>query len=541
MESHWIARCVLLAFAGIFIMANMGAELVIYCALSAVAFVFIIAATLYIIAAYDQWFENLFSCADPAPTNDHLACDRHSSSTKPACADESNDYFTRPYTPKKFVPYWNDPTYIEPPKRAVSPCRELSQAEMDAAIKSRADREAREVEAAQLAESKRLAREKKDLLDRARDAAKASLTAAAAHKAKANAMTAETFSERLRALEAQGPLSRDDVEMRQLRALAPHLQRGLVGRRDDGLWLTQPLGYEPMLIDITSGSVYSPSALFSSPNEPYQAIQSDNNAPESVRRSVSEAPSSFFSSAHFKRYQDIAAPSTSTEQGMFAESSEPFQATQSIDTAPKKNPFGLPACVASMVMVPDHAAATVHVPSEPASVVESLAPPASSQPKFAFGDVPVASQAESARAAEERAPIARTFATHNPILDQVTIKLQREKAKELLECIRNFAGLSRNNPEGTVNDLENACVELRVHLGWVRDYIMTAKKPDGTWKSEITHAFRLKGAGIGQSAWINMKSEMSALCQDSKWSNSYLGQALAVVLEIENLTPENHL
>ncbi|SMR42349.1 unnamed protein product [Zymoseptoria tritici ST99CH_1E4] len=531
MESHWIARCVLLAFAGIFIMANMGAELVIYCALSAVALVFITSTTLYIIAAYDRWFENLFSCADPTSTNDHLACDRHSSSTKPTCADESNDYFTRPYTLKKFVPYWNDPTYIEPPKRAISPCRELSQAEVDAAIKSRADREAREVEATQLAESKRLAREKKDLLDHARDAAKASLTAAAARKAKANAMTAETFSERLRALEAQGPLSRDDVEMRQLRALAPHLQRGLVGRRDDGLWLTQPLGYEPMLIDITSGSVYSPSALFSSPNEPYQAIQSDNNAPESVRRSVSEAPSSFFSSAHFKRYQDIAAPSASTEQGMFAESSEPFQATQSIDTAPKKNPFGLPACVASMVMVPDHAAAMAVVPPEPARTFESPAPSVPDKGPFSFATVAKPSETQSSRTADATSSPAVT--ADNPILKVSDPGDRRAKAKGLCASIQKFARLKRTNPDGSVEDLEGTCAEFRQNMTWVKEYLEASKKPDGAFIPSLVAPHQLKQWGLGLDVWNTIKREMGVLCQDPKWGNGYLGQTLAVVLQVD--------
>ncbi|KJX97654.1 hypothetical protein TI39_contig475g00012 [Zymoseptoria brevis] len=533
MESHWIVRCVLLAFAGIFIMANMGAELVIYCALSAVAFVFIMFATLYIIAAYDQWFENLFSCADPTPTNDHLACDRHSSSTKHACADESNDYFTRPYTPKKFVPYWNDPTYIEPPKGAVSPRRELSQEEKNAAIKWRADREASEVEAAKLAESKRLAREKKDLLDRARDAAKASLTAAAARNAKANAMTAETFSERLRALEAQGPLSRDDIEMRQLRALAPHLKRGLIGRRDDGLWLTQPLGYEPMLIDITSGSVYSPSALFSSPNEPYQAVQSDNNAPGSVRRSVSDAPSSFFSSEHFKRYQDIAAPSMSTEQGMFAESSEPFQATQTIDTAPKKNPFGLPACVASMVMVPDHAAATAVVPPEPARTFESPALSVPAKGPFSFATVTKPSQTQSSRTTEAATSSPAAVTADNPILKVSDPGDRRAKAKGLCASIQKFARLNRTDPDGSVEDLEGTCAEFRQKMNWVKEYLEASKTPDGAFIPILVAPHQLKPWGLGLDVWSTIKREMGVLCQDPKWGNGYLGQTLAVVLQVD--------
>jgi hypothetical protein len=440
-----------------------------------------------------------------------LANDDDNSSTIHINTTEAHDDNFSPLAPPaspvppiaraRLRPFWSDPTYTETAaiKEAPSRRHNFSQAELDHSRELLfADFDRRH--APQAKKSHPLVEEDAGIASAATTTTE---TAAAARTSRAPVYTAAMFSLKLRAIERSGPLSRDDIEQRKLRALPDHLQRGLIGRREDGLWLSQPIGYEPMLVDITAATLLPLNAVCSSTAEPIQGFNCLGSAPEAPRAVESFAPSAPVLFAPIPQYQAAQAPVVATEAPRPTELLAPrnsFFPAPAVTSAPARpsNMFGLPPCLLPAPSVQVSAPQPPVMPSEPPRAVE-----------------------------------------HNPILAQRSPQAMKDKATEVLSFVEQFKKLKRNDPEGslkdTVKDINKECKYLRTKMTWVRDYI----KVKNTFISR-TH---LKDkAGIHRTTWKDVVLEMSALCYsgqfDDKWKNGHMGEALAIMLEIEQLFPE---
>jgi hypothetical protein len=492
--------------------------------ISFAAVIFLLIAAGTIACALDSYPSIATFCSSDDSTNDE-----HTSSTKSAAFEEPDRFVPNSSTPsnpthsraqpppKPCKPYWNDSEYT-PKTRSAQPLPryEFTQSELDLARKQfYAGCAASKAQKVKLAEDTSHLYFKQDDRDDALAAAKAAKAAAAEAAIKASSINAETFSSRLRGIESSTPLSYEDIELQQLRALPPHLQTGLIGRRDDGLWHTQPAGHEPMLLDIATQTLFPLHTVFSVPIAPVQANPFLSHASKPVSFFESFAPLPPTAPSLFAQYQATQAPFVAPEPPRFFESF-------AIRTPAASAPFT------------QHQANQVPVPAtEPSPIFESPAAslPAQSSSNLATG--PPVSVSNPNPVVEANAAIPPPVNPHNPILRETTPAARREKAKDFLECLSNFARLNRNDPEGTVHSLQENCEDLGMKLTWVREFIEWAKTADGKYVPQELAPHHLRKWGIGNDVWKTITREMSCLACDSKWANNYLGEALRAVLSVD--------